>query len=183
MKYWVGLLLTACLASCGNDQTTTPANASVYNDFESLAGWIPPEALASLSKEKAHSGLYSVAVRPGIEYSLGYSNTLGQMSETRPRHLKLSAWVFVPAAQLASAQLIAELTNPRPPAAGTLVKQTVDFKKEITKFGAWQHVEKVIDIPPTATANSVFKLYLWRAGSGQPVYLDDVALSLDNAAD
>lgn len=181
MKKWLGILLTASLAGCGGESTTTPANQLASNNFESVDGWMGDIPLPSLTKEKAHSGIYSVSVRPGVDYSLGYSNILGRMSASRPEKLKLSAWVFVPSAQ-SNTQLVIELKDPTRPTDNTLLWQGLALKTEVKKFNEWQQIEKVITVPPTAKATSSFKLYLWRTDSNQPVYLDDVVLSLANDA-
>lgn len=181
MKKWVGLLLTAALASCSGESNTTPANQLAHNDFEQIDGWLGDASTASLTKEKAHSGVYSVSVRPGQDYSLGYSNVLGKMSASRPEKIKLNGWVFVPSAQ-AGAKLVVEVTDPTRPTDNTLLWQGIELNKKAKKFNEWQEIEEIIPLPATAKATSRFKLYLWRADSAQPVYLDDIALNLDNDA-
>ena len=182
MKKWLGILLTASLASCGGgDTTTNPANLVAKNDFESMDGWMGDAPAPSLTKEKAHSGLYSVSVRPGVDYGIGYSSLLGKMTPTRPQKIKLSAWVFVPSDQ-ANANLVVEMRDPANPAAPPLLWQGIVLKKEVKKFNEWQQLEKVITLPAGATAATSFKMYLWRTDSAVPVYLDDVVLALDNDA-
>ncbi|QKG53972.1 carbohydrate binding domain-containing protein [Hymenobacter sp. BRD67] len=180
MKNWLALLLLASLASCG-DSTSTPANSLASNNFESVDGWMGDTPQPSLTKEKAHSGAYSVSVRPGIDYSLGYNNTLGRMSTSRPEKIKISGWVYLPSPQ-ASAQLVTEIKDPTLPTNNVLLWNGIDLKKEVKKFNEWQQVERVITIPATAKATSTLKVYLWRADDSQPVYLDDLSLSLDNEA-
>jgi len=182
MKKWLGIMLTVSLASCGGESTTaTPANQVCSNNFDSVDGWMGDTPTPWLTKEKAHSGTYSISVRPGVDYSLGYGNILGKMSATRPEKLKLTGWVFVPSAQ-ASAQLVVEIKDPAKTTDNGLLWQGIDLKKEVKKFNEWQQVEKVITIPANANATSVFKMYLWRSDSNLPVYLDDLTLTLDNEA-
>lgn len=174
MKKSVSMLLLA-LAGCG--QGAAPANQLAQNDFEAVEGWSGDAVSPSLTREKAHSGAYSVAVRPGVDYSMGYTNALGKMSARKPEKIKLTAWVLVPSAQVGT-NLVVEVKDAGPGPA--LLWQGLDLKKEVKKFNEWQQIEKVILIPPAASEVSVFKTYLWRADGVQPVYLDDVTLTLAN---
>jgi hypothetical protein len=179
MKKWMGLLLAAALAGCGRSDDSAEAAGSVLaaSDFEAVEGWMGDLATPSLTKEKAHSGTHSIAVRPGVDYGIGYSNALGKMSVSRPEKVKLTAWVFVPSAQV-STNLVVEVRDPG--AAQALLWQGIDLKKEVKKFNEWQRLEKVIIIPNTAKPDAIFKMYLWHAGGEQPVYLDDVTLTAAN---
>lgn len=178
MKKWLGLLLTATLASCGGSETASaPADQITKNDFESLDGWVNDPT--TLTKEKAHSGAYSIVVKPGLDYSLGYVNTLGKMSASRPEKLKITAWVFVPNAQT-PAKLVAQLTDPSKQTDNVLLWQGIELNKKVKKFNEWQEIEDYITVPAGAQATSQFRAYLWRADAPQPVYLDDLNLSLAN---
>lgn len=176
MKKWLGILLTASLVACGGEKVEKSANQITSNDFESMEGWLGDTPSPSLTKEKAHSGAYSVLVRPGLDYGLGYRNILGKMSPSRPEKISISAWVFLPNAQ-AAAKLVTEITDPARAANNQLLWQGIDLDKEVKKYNEWQHVEQVITLPATATATSRFQVYLWRAASGEPVYLDDLTIS------
>lgn len=175
-------MLTVSLASCGSEKTSAPAlNQLCSNGFESVDGWMGNTPTPSLTKEKAHSGAYSVLVKPGVDYSMGYENTLGKMSVSRPKKLKVTGWVFLPNPQ-AGARLVVEIKDPAKATDNTLMWQGIDLKREVKKFNEWQQIEKTITIPTNTDATSTFKMYLWRSDSSLPVYLDDVAVLLDNEA-
>ena len=177
MTKWVGTLLVVALASCGGEPSApaTTANTITSNNFEKLFGWNNDYQNASLTKEKAHSGVYSLTVKPGVDFSLGYSNLMGNMCASRPTRLTLQAWAYVPGNQ-ANAKLVVEILDPRHPEGNKLLWQGIDLNKEVKRYHSWQPIEKSIPIPPAVNAASVFKLYLWRADSPEPVYLDDIKL-------
>ncbi len=168
-------LLALGLAACGGAAPTPPADQLAANDFEHLDGWLNGNTPASLTQEKAHSGVYSVKVDPATDYSLGYTNQLGRISTGRMRKIKLRAWVFLPNDQ-ATAALVTEIKTPDPTKN---LWDNFDLGKEATTksgFNKWLEVEHTVDVPATAVFNSTLQVYLWRNGSSQPVYLDDLQI-------
>ena len=175
MKHLLYAALALALGSCGGSEATKPANLLASNDFESLDGWTGGEVSPSLTREQAHSGVYSVKVDPKVEYSLGYANPLGRLSNSRIAKLKLHGWLFLPSAQ-AGAQLITQLQNPNDPKS--LVYDGLELLNEgkAKGYNKWIEFERVVPIPAAATYNTQLKIYLWKAASTQPVYLDDLQL-------
>lgn len=181
MKKWLGIALAASLTACGGEKTEHPAGQITSNDFESLDGWVGDTPAPSLTKEKAHSGAYSVSVRPGLDYGLSYNNFLGKMSPNRLGKIKVTAWVYLPSAQ-AAAKLVTEIKDPTRATDNQLLWQGLDLAKAVKKYNEWQQVTQEITLPAKAAATSRFQVYLWRADSGQPVYLDDVTIAPSDAA-
>lgn len=165
----LGLVLL--LGGCAKN-TTDEKDVLTSNDFDHLDGWVGD--VPSLTREKAHSGAYSVVVQPGLEYSLGYSNPLGRLSITRPDKIRVSAWVMRTGDQNA-AKLVTEIKDPAN--GNKLLWQALDLGKEVKKLNEWQHVEQVITVPPAVAATHRIMVYMWGAGAGQPTYLDDLTLS------
>ena len=129
----------------------------------------------SLTTKKAHSGNYSVVVQPGTEYGLGYSAPLNQLSPTRPSHITLSAWVFVPGKD-AQAVLVTDIKAPG--AEKPLLWESINVAEAVTNYNEWQRIEKTIPIPAEATALCTIQLYPWLSNSQQAVYFDDMAITL-----
>ncbi|WP_159437460.1 carbohydrate binding domain-containing protein [Hymenobacter daecheongensis] len=147
------------------------------NDFENLDGWLADSpALATLNQAKAHSGRYSTMVSAGHDYSLGYNNTLGRLSPEWPAKLTVGAWVLLPNDQ-AAAKLVVEIKG-TDPAAPSLVYQAIELPKAVKLSNKWQYVEQTIAMSGTAKPDSKLLVYLWRADSKEPVYLDDLKISL-----
>ena len=174
MKNILYSLLAIALFSCSRS-SEKPAGLLAENDFESLDGWSNGGANASLNKEKAHSGAYSVKVTPGLDYSMGFSNQLGKVSATRVKSIKVHAWVNVPNDK-ATTVLVTEIKNPGQDKSA--LWEGIDMAKEAKSkgFNKWIEVDKTITLPETVNYNSQILLYLWRGNSTQPTYMDDVQL-------
>jgi hypothetical protein len=165
----LGLLL-----STGCSKTTTDEQGLLMsNDFDHLSGWL--DNAPSLTHDKAHSGTYSVVVKPGIERSLGYDITLGQLSSTRPYKIRISAWVIRTDDQHA-AKLIVEIKDPS--TGNQVFGDSIDLGKAVQKLNTWQRIEHVITVPPLVSATSHIIVYMSGTGASQPTYLDDLALRL-----
>lgn len=145
----------------------------MHNDFDSLAGWLGVTPPPSLTRDKAHSGAYSIKVDSNTEYSISYTKPLGQMSDVRVTKLKIEAWVWAPSPS-SSALLVTTFAEP---GAKPLSWNGFDVAKAGVKYGEWTHVSKVIEVPPVATTNTLFNIYLWRTNAPQPIYLDDLTVS------
>lgn len=174
----LAVLAASLLAGCSQTPPQTPTAGNLaFNDFDNLDGWLADSpALITLSQEKAHSGKYSTMVSSDYAYSLGYNNTLGRLSPDWPAKLKISAWVLLPSDQ-AAAKLVAEVKS-ADTQASNLLWQGLELPKAVKTYNAWQYVEQTIVVPNSAKANSRLLVYLWRADSKVPVYLDDLTIAL-----
>jgi hypothetical protein len=176
MKNLLFGLLALGLLSCGsNGGDAHVANELASNDFEHLDGWLGSDASPSLTREKAHSGLYSVKVDPAIDYSMGYNNQLGRISDTRIRKIKLRGWVFLPSSRT-PVSLVTEIKKPNE--AKGIFYDSFDLAKAVRPNGYnhWVEIENTINVPETATYDSRILVYLWRGNSSLPAYLDDIQL-------
>lgn len=176
MKNLLYGLFALALCSCGGQPAGKPAGLLAENDFESLDGWASGVINPSLNKEKAHSGVYSVKVNPGIDYSLGYNNQLGKVSATRIHKLRVHAWVNVPNDK-ATTLVVTEVKNPGQDKS--IMWDGIDMIQEGKSkgFNKWIEVDKTLTLPESINYNSQLLFYLWRGGSTQPTYMDDVQLS------
>lgn len=171
MKRVLLALPLAVLAACGGDSEATSKDVLMKCDFDVLNGWLPDRT--SLTRDKAHSGVYSVKVEPGHDFSLNYLSSLGQLSSTRFRGVRFDAWVYLTDAN--STAQVAFVT-----------KETLDGKdldkvyfdySSVKEYGKWVQVSKEVIFPAGTNFNSALLFYLWRAGATSPAYLDDVQLT------
>ena len=173
----VFLLATLCSTSCSQKPVElTDTDVLASNDFENTDGWLAESpGLATLNRDQAHSGKYSTMAAPGNDYSLGYSNILSKLSSDWPGALTVSAWVLVPNDQ-AAAKLVTEVKSGATNSVG-LLWEGLDLAKVVKSYNKWQYVEQTITLPEAAKPTSRLLVYLWRADSKQPVYLDDLKIS------
>lgn len=174
-KYSLLLLTAATLAGCGDESSSRPANYLTGNDFEQLEGWTGDVALPSLTKEKAHSGSYSVRVGPGIDYGNGFIGTLGKLSPTRLTQVQVKGWVFVPAGTV-TAGIVTNLVDPAATDGKAALWEVLPLDKAVKKRNEWVEVEKTLTLPANAGPNFKLYVYLWSGGSPSVAYLDDVQL-------
>ena len=167
------LLAAVVMAGCSHAPAPT-AGTLAATDFENLAGWLADApARATLTQEQAHSGKYSTSVRPGHDYSLGYSNLLSQMTPDRPTRLRISAWVQQTGSE-PSPKLVTELKSPQ---GGGLLWEGLDVGTVAKVPGKWYQVTQTVTLPATAAPDSRLLVYLWRADSTTPTYLDDLEIA------
>ncbi len=167
------LLLLLALAACGGNNSPTDEMTLSGNDYDHLEGWVPAGTVPFLTKEKAHSGAYSARINGAVEFAGGFTNLLGKLSSTRLKKITIKAWVLLPSKD-AKAKLVVSLDNIAPDK--NLKYEAIDLVPAANKFGSWVAVTKTIEVPTEATYNTQLKVYLWRAESSQPVYLDDLEI-------
>ena len=167
----LGLLLgSGCSPTAPDEPNARDVLAST--NFDHLDGWTGDSP--SLNRAHAHSGAYSVLVKPGVPYSLGYNNPLGRLSIARPHKLRIDAWVLR-SGPFSKSLLVVEVKEPTTDAK--IIWDGLDLSKEVPKLNEWQHIRHVVDIPTTVSAASHIGVYLWGADASQPTYLDDLTIS------
>ena len=175
-RYTFLWLAMAALAGCGDKTTANrPDNLLTGNDFEEMEGWIGDTQMPALTKEKAHSGVYSVHVGPGVEYSNGFNGTLGKISPSRITQVQVKGWVYVPA-NAASVSLITQLNNPADASGKPVLWEALPLDKAAKSPNQWVEVEKTLTLPANTGSNFKLQVYLWNGGSGAVAYLDDLQI-------
>jgi hypothetical protein len=155
------------LASSCSTKTTKPENVLTSNDFESLDGWGVDHP--SLTREKAHSGQYSIKIQRGIDYSLTYSNLLGKISPSKIHKINVSGWVYT--TKPTGASLTVELTD------GTAFNQGISLGSKVKKPGEWTEISQVFELPASTAATNRIKIYMWGTSADEVVYLDDLLVT------
>ena len=178
MKKLLGLavLLAGTACSAGQDngagaQVEGASNVFMANDFESLRGWVDA---TGIDAGHAHSGKYASKVDRDREFGVTYEMALGKISDHKMKTLHLEAWVYLPSTQAATVGF--KLVDP------AQHDQTVfgdGIKLEDVKtFNQWVRVEKDIVLPDNINSALKMRVFLWRGGANQAVYLDDIKMSI-----
>lgn len=175
-KYTCLFLALASLAGCNSDSSSSrPSNLLTGNDFEQLEGWTAQTPLPSLTKEKAHSGIYSMKVGSGIDYSNGFIGTLGSISSVRIDKVLVKAWVYVPKGATAAA-LVTQLMDPAAVGGKPMLWEAMSLDKEAKTRNEWVEVEKIITIPANAASGFKLYVYLWSGNMPNVAYIDDIQI-------
>lgn len=174
MRYWaVAVIISLGAVACSPNKTKSPppnapGRVLFATSFEDLEGWVTENP--SLTKEKAHTGQYSIKVDQATEFSLTYLNRLARLSPQRFNKVRLTGWGLITAPGAAS--LVFQITRAD--------QSTVFYDKiDITQANSWQQLSKVMSLPAVLDPMDQVRIYLWRAEAKTPVYLDDVKLSIE----
>jgi hypothetical protein len=169
--------LTACSSDSASEyQRQSGPNVLTDTSFEEVLGWggIDP---SMLTRERAHTGVFSMRVDKDHEYSLTYDVALGKMSPRKVKKIKLNAWVFLPSENtkaILGVQVIDPDQGNKETFGDGLKMETVhDYNK-------WVQIEKEMELPESLAPTHHLKLFLWRAAAVDPVYVDDLRLSIEN---
>jgi len=176
MKHYLCVVLAAAtLAACSSPSSKfNSKDLLASSDFESVEGWngdapVPP----SLTREKAHSGSYSMRVGPDVAYASGFIGALNKFSPSRLTKVKVRAWVFVPEGQPGGA-VVTQLMDPATNQG--VLWEALNLDESNAKRNEWVQVEKTVTLP--ANTGPTFKLYvyLWSGNTPTIAYIDDMEI-------
>ncbi|MBD2766894.1 carbohydrate binding domain-containing protein [Hymenobacter sp. BT664] len=163
------------LAACsGPGADPNEANLLASNNFESVDGWTSGMPVPSLTKEKAHSGRYSVIVDPKVEFSLGYTNFLRALSASALKKVKVQAWILVPNRN-AAANIVLQIVDSADLQRKPYFWQALDVMQQVKKDNQWVEVAQEFTLPANTAPTHMLSTYLWRRGD-QRVYMDDLRI-------
>jgi hypothetical protein len=173
MKIFPAVLALAILTACGNDNPAPDIlgkDVLMTSDIDSLPGWIPdPNAL---KPGPAHSGKYALRVDVEHEFTPNYKVLLGQLSPSRLRGVKLEAWAYA-TDKNSSGKLEFVLRTPD----GQEMFRDQTRLEEMKPYGEWVPIRKEIIFPPSVNSTTQLVIYVSRADSQTPAYVDDLKLT------
>lgn len=173
--FLAALTALSLLAVTGCDDTKPDpegGNSLAFNDYEAVVGWMPnPE---SVTRERAHSGRYSVKVGPENEYGMGYSMVLEKIIDHRPHKIRLEGWGYMTDAN-AGAKVGFQLFNA--PQDKLLFSDGIEYAEAIKTLGKWVKISKDITLPNDVAGNQQIRVFLWRSNASSPAFLDDLRIS------
>lgn len=171
MKKILYSLALLAVGACSSDKSIN-ADALMATDFESMVGWVPDAS--TVTKDHAHSGVYALKVDAQHEFSLTYSTTMGELLTKKPKSVKLEAWGYMNSAQ-GTGSLVMEISDPN--TNQQVLREGIELGEQIKDFKKWVKVKKTITLPDNVQPQHRIKIYLWRPGAPEPVYIDDLSLS------
>lgn len=177
MKNSIYLLTALALAGCGDKATNSrPEGLLAGTDFEGVAGWNgdAPTPL-SLTREKAHSGMYSMRVGPEVEYASGFIGTLGKLNSTRIGKIQVKGWVYAPGGETTAA-IVTQIVDPATPNAKPVLWEALPLDKTVKTRNEWVEVDKTVVLPANVTPGMKLYVYLWRGPAPAVAYIDDMQI-------
>ncbi|MDJ0364271.1 carbohydrate binding domain-containing protein [Hymenobacter sp. H14-R3] len=185
MKYLAALVGLASLGACSSKDdahdttdTTIDDKTITFNNFEAGPGWSNDpnrNDVALVTKSRAHSGQYALKVDKDHAFSLTFEMPLGQISNSKFKTVHLDAWVYMPSAQ-ATGTIGLQIIQPQ--GNESIGGGDLKFSDVVKTYGEWVKVSKDFTMPDNITAANRLRLFMWRAGASDEVFLDDVKLSI-----
>jgi hypothetical protein len=171
-RFFLALPLAA-LVACGNDNPNPDIlskDVLMVSDIDGLAGWLADRN--ALKPGPAHSGQYALRVDQDHEFSPGFTTTLGQLTSTRLKGVRLEAWVYA-TDDKSAAKLEFVLRD----AEGKEILRDQTRISEVKSFGTWVPVSKEIFFPPTINHTVQLAVYVSRSDAQTPAFVDDLKLT------
>jgi hypothetical protein len=144
-------------------------NLHYHQDFEAIKGW---HQIQSLSSDiKAHSGTYSILVKPS-DYSFGFASSQALISPKPLTKIKASVWCYSEAKNPVGAFCIqiASPANENKLFVGKAFEDVLKTEKKWTKLVYETEIPKAAIGPDFSV-----KVFLWNTGQ-VPVYGDDMEI-------
>jgi hypothetical protein len=112
-------------------------------------------------------------VGAGREYSLTFVYPLGELTTSKPRKLRIQAWVKTDQVTTL-ARMVIEVGNPNS-TERTFWKPLPVFA--VSEPNRWVKTETEVKLPADITSNQTLHVYLWANSAATPVYLDNLRIS------
>ena len=159
------------LVSCSGNRNTDDQVFS--NDFENLIGWGCEHP--SLTKDQAFSGRYAVKIDNNIENSLGFYQTLGEVTAKKPRVIKVECQAYLHKDSKGS--LVVSIGAPGAPQAA--LWEAIPLHQEVSKYEQWVQISKAFKVPDSVQFSDKILCHLWRSeGTSSPTYIDDLKITV-----
>jgi len=172
---WRALLGVLVLAGCSTDpgRGKWVGDYVTTNNFESVAGW--GADASTLTKEHTHSGQFAVRVDADHEYGQTFDLPLNQASVHALKGVELEAWAYLPSAQ-ASGALVLQIIDAAGADSRVVHSEQVELLNEVKEYKEWTKVRHVFNLPDALSPDYHLRIFLWRSGSKEPVYIDDISI-------
>ena len=174
MRTVLSLLLASSLllSGCNANSDAADDQVMITTGFDELLGWVD-NGVGSLTKEQAYNGRYSWSVGGGREYSLTFVYPLGELTTSKPRKLRIQAWVKTDQVTT-PVRLVIEVGKPN--------SQERTFWKPLPVFAVaepnkWLETEAEVELPADITSDQTLHVYLWANSAATPVYLDNLRIT------
>ncbi len=156
------------VSSCSSPETkpTISPITMAYNNTEP-DDW--NNAYATKPTDNAHSGKTVAYVDSAVEFSLGYSKSMANISKTPIDSVVFSYWVFMKDNK-AKAKTV--LSIDKADKSKNLFWAGYLIDEKVKEYNKWMQVTESFKLPANMDPTSVLKLYVWN-NSKEEILLDD----------
>ncbi|UOQ73508.1 hypothetical protein [Hymenobacter cellulosilyticus] len=167
-------MLLGALTACNSGPSTTATDSLLANDFEASAGWGDVQE-GSLTTDKAHSGRWSIQTNPSIPFSYTYVRQLGRLDPKLTRSYQLKGWAM--RTSTGSTGSLVVQVNKSSTDTTKVFYGALPIGDAVKSFNKWEAISLPFQLPASAAAENVVKIYLWGDKATAPTYLDDLELT------
>ncbi len=175
---WPGLVagLLVLLAGCSRSDEAGHWVGDVVtaNDYEATLGWV--QGATSLTRDHAHSGRYADHVDATHEWGITFQAPVSQVSVHALRGVAVEAWAFAHDLNPNRSAVLQVEVWAHGPGQDTkpLFSSALPLNTQLTDSVVWTPVHQEFSLPTGLPFEANLRIFLWRAGSTKPVYLDDL---------
>ena len=170
LQYVLLLLIVLVFASCSGNKSgngeVEPGSILVSSDLENLS-WMNQN---TLSKDVAHSGMFSGKLDSLNQFSFGFSNTFNNLSDTIPTSVDVSVWIYYPQLKISSSIVISIDSVGK-----NIFWKGFPLNDSIKAVNQWQEVKVTFEIPKKVMPTDNVKIYVWNTDK-RTFYMDDMRL-------
>jgi hypothetical protein len=172
LHYALLLVVMVVFAACSGNKSAErePGSILVKSDLENLA-WINQN---TLSKDVAHSGMFSSKLDSLTEFSYGYSSTFNNLSDTLPVSVDVSVWIYYSQLKINSSLVISIDSVSK-----NIFWKGVPLADSIKAANQWQEIKVTFELPKKIMPTDNLKIYVLNAEK-RNFYMDDLSLLFHN---
>lgn len=171
MKYTSLLLVSiVLLISCGKNNENSNSLWNVKSNLDDVNIWINSNTLC---QGNAHSGLFSSKIDSLVEYGIGISVKLQDMTTSVPKKANVHCWIYSNEPNLDASIVCDPNLNGQ-----CLNYQNFNLQTSIPKSNEWIEFKTSFDLPENITPDTDLKIYFWNP-SKKTFFVDDFEVSLE----
>jgi hypothetical protein len=173
LHYVLLIMVMVVFAACsGNKQNGEgePGSILISSDLEHQ-GWMNQN---TLTKEVAHSGMFSGRLDSLNQFSYGFSNSFNNLSDTLPTSVDVSVWIFYPQLKIGSSIVISIDSVGK-----NIFWKGIPINDSIKAANQWQEIKTTFEIPKKIMPTDNVKIYVWSTDK-RTFFMDDMKLLFHN---
>jgi hypothetical protein len=166
----VMVLFSACSGNRSNNPAGEPGSKLISSDLENVS-WINQN---TLSKDIAHSGVYSSKLDTTCPYSFGFSNNFKILGDTLPTSVDVNVWVLFPELKIKSCVVVSiDSVNKN------IFWKGIPINDSIKTVNQWQQIKTNFELPKKIMSTDNVKIYVW-SNDKRTFYMDDISILFHN---